>query len=438
MIENDLAVGGGRVLRVYDTGPADLPVVWLHGTPNLGEPPEPLLPAAAARGIRWIGYDRPGYGSSTPRPGRDVGSAADDVRLIADALGIERFAVMGHSGGASHALACAARLPDRVIAAACLATIAPRPEIADWYAGMAPSGAARLRAAAAGRAALTAHLASAEFDPDEFTVADHAALSGRWSWFGTVAGKAEAGPADGMLDDELAYVAPWGFDPADVTVPVLFVHGGEDRIAPRAHGEWLAGRCPTAQLWLRPDDGHLSVMAVGEAVLDWLRANAGPTGPVLRPARPEDADAIAAIWYHGWRDGHLGHVPDELVAARTKESFWERAPQRIGDTTVATVDGAVAGFVMVVGDEVEQVYVAAEHRGTGVAGVLLAEAERVVAAGGHGRAWLAVATGNARARRFYERHGWVDEGPMDYPAASAQGPVRVPVRRYAKPVIGAL
>jgi ribosomal protein S18 acetylase RimI-like enzyme len=97
---------------------------------------------------------------------------------------------------------------------------------------------------------------------------------------------------------------------------------------------------------------------------------------------------------------------------------------------VATVDGEVAGFVMVVGDEVEQVYVSARHRGSGIAGTLLDEAERRVAAGGHATAWLAVAPGNARARRFYERQGWVDEGRFDYRADG----LAVPCHRYVKPV----
>jgi len=154
----------------------------------------------------------------------------------------------------------------------------------------------------------------------------------------------------------------------------------------------------------------------------------------LRPATADDAPAIARIWYFGWRDGHLGHVADELVALRTRESFDQRAAAGVADTVVATVDGVVAGFIMVVGDEVEQVYVAGEHRGTGLAAALLTEAERLVAANGHDRAWLAVAPGNARARRFYERRGWIDEGLFDYPAATADGPMPVPCRRYVKRV----
>ena len=156
------------------------------------------------------------------------------------------------------------------------------------------------------------------------------------------------------------------------------------------------------------------------------------TGVTLRPASPDDAARVAEIWSRGWRDGHLGLVPEELVRVRTETSFRERAAARVGDTTVAVVDGAVAGFVMVVGDEVEQVYVAGGHRGTGVAGLLLAEAERQVRANGHERAWLAVVPGNARARAFYEREGWRDEGPLGYTAPGVDRSIAVPCRRYAK------
>jgi GNAT superfamily N-acetyltransferase len=156
---------------------------------------------------------------------------------------------------------------------------------------------------------------------------------------------------------------------------------------------------------------------------------------ILRSATTADAASIAQIWYHGWRDGHLGHVPDELAAVRTRESFDERAVQRIPDTTVAIAGDAVAGFVMVVGDEVEQVYVDGRHRGTGLAARLLVRAEQLVAGNGHDRAWLAVVAGNTRARRFYEHNGWQDEGLFDYPAATADGPISVPCHRYVKRVV---
>ena len=273
--ETDLELSDGRTLHVYDAATEDagtrLAVFWHHGTPNVGAPPEPLLPAAAERGIRWVSYDRPGYGGSTPHPGRDVASAAADVASVADALGIEQFAVMGHSGGGAHALACAALLPERVLAAVCASGMAPyHAEGLDWFAGMGTAGAAELRAAATGRAALEDHLASAEYDPELFTPADHAALAGAWSWVLTVVEQAMEGGLGGMVDDDLAGVAPWGFDPGQVRPPVLVVHGGQDRMVPSSHGEWLARRTGSAELWLRPDDGHVSVLDAAEAALDWL------------------------------------------------------------------------------------------------------------------------------------------------------------------------
>jgi GNAT superfamily N-acetyltransferase len=153
---------------------------------------------------------------------------------------------------------------------------------------------------------------------------------------------------------------------------------------------------------------------------------------MLRQASLEDAETVSDIWHRGWQDGNLGFIPQELVEARTEESFRDRALARVGDTTVAIVDGEVAGFVMVVDDEVEQVYVSAHYRGTGVAAVLIAEAERQVKANGYDKAWLAVVAGNARARSFYGRAGWHDEGPFDYSASSDSGPITVPAHRYTK------
>lgn len=152
----------------------------------------------------------------------------------------------------------------------------------------------------------------------------------------------------------------------------------------------------------------------------------------IRRATPGDAATVADIWQAGWPDGHLGHVPEELVAVRTAESFRQRAVERVADTVVAEVGGRVAGFTMIVDDEVEQVYVAASHRGSGVADALLGDAEARIRAAGHSHAWLAVVAGNVRARRFYERRGWVDDGPLVYPAEGPRGPIDVPAHRYVK------
>ena len=106
--------------------------------------------------------------------------------------------------------------------------------------------------------------------------------------------------------------------------------------------------------------------------------------------------------------------------------------ERVPQTTVASVDGDVVGFTVIVDDEAEQVYVDRAARGSGIAGILLAEVERQPAASGHSRAWLAVAAGNARARRFYERSGWTDDGGFDYQADGPDGPIAVPCHRYVR------
>lgn len=152
----------------------------------------------------------------------------------------------------------------------------------------------------------------------------------------------------------------------------------------------------------------------------------------VRAATSTDAAAIAEIWRRGWYEVHPGHVPEELVAARDPESFDERARDRIADTVVATVAGEVAGFVMVHGNELDQVYVGSKFRGGGVAAAVLTAAEAVVRERGHDSAWLAVVASNARARRFYQRQGWVDDGDFDNPAWTPDGPVTVPTRRYVK------
>src|SRR5262245_60585963 len=125
LTETDVELAGGRTLHVYDTGLDGVPVFWHHGTPNTGEPPEPLFDAAKRLGLRWVSYDRPSYGRSTPLPGRDLASAAADTAMVAEVLGLERFAVVGHSGGSNHALACAGLLVDRVLAGVCISALAP-------------------------------------------------------------------------------------------------------------------------------------------------------------------------------------------------------------------------------------------------------------------------------------------------------------------------
>ena len=158
---------------------------------------------------------------------------------------------------------------------------------------------------------------------------------------------------------------------------------------------------------------------------------------VLRPAIADDVEAIAALFHEGWHDVHPGRVPDGLTERRTPEAFLDRVTHRVAetdDTTVAEVGGEIAGFVMVAGDEAEQVYVDRAFRGSGVAALLLSEAERQIADAGHDVAFLVVVRGNDRAQAFYAKQGWVDEGDVDYPVSALGESFISPCRRFTKRV----
>ncbi|GAA4011527.1 alpha/beta hydrolase [Allokutzneria multivorans] len=263
--QRDIEVGDGRIIRTHDTGGEGPVVLWHPGSPHTGALFSPLTEIAAEHGVRMVSYARPSYDVSTPQPGRTVVSAATDVERIADALGIERFATMGYSGGGPHALACAAVLPSRVTGVACLASLAPYNGEEAWFSGMAsPEG---LRHALKGRAARAAFAEVEEFDPNVFTKSDWAALSGDWKALGEDAGQSNS---DGLVDDDVAFVEPWGFDLAAVAAPVLIVQGSDDRVVPPLHADLLIRTLSRAELWRRPDDGHVSVLNACSAATAWL------------------------------------------------------------------------------------------------------------------------------------------------------------------------
>lgn len=279
--EFDVTVADGRTVHGYDTGGGGTPVLWQHGTPNVGTPPEPLRAAADELGLRWVSIDRAGYGGSSPHPGRTVGDAARDALAAVDALGIDRFAVMGYSGGGPHALACAALAPTRVAAAVAISPLAPiDAEGLDWFAGMGPTGSGALRAALDGAEARRRFEAENADAPIDFTARDWAALAGPWGWLGTVAGAGLASGLDGLIDDDRAYVCAWGVDLDTVSLPVLLVHGDDDHVVPVAHGRWLAERLPAATLQVLPGEGHISAIADDErgavAALRWIAARSRP------------------------------------------------------------------------------------------------------------------------------------------------------------------
>jgi pimeloyl-ACP methyl ester carboxylesterase len=285
----EVAGAGGRTLGVYEAGdPAGRAVIAHHGTPAHGSLFAPWVAHAQARGIRLVGYDRPGYGASTADPDRTVASAAADVAAIADALGIDRFATWGVSGGAPHALACAALLGERVVAAASLAGIAPfaAPGL-NWFAGMGEGNLVEFGAALQGRATIE-RLARQQADSmlggpgadaaeelaSLISGPDAAALAGGYGefWLGSMPDVFRTG-VDGWVDDDVAFLAPFGFELSAIAVPTLVWHGRQDLFVPVAHGEWLATAIPGAEVRISVDDGHLTLSTERiPAVHDWLLA----------------------------------------------------------------------------------------------------------------------------------------------------------------------
>jgi pimeloyl-ACP methyl ester carboxylesterase len=265
---------GHRLTAREDGDPTGIPVFSLHGTPGSRLLYAKHVEDARLRGIRLIGYDRPGYGGSTSRRGRAVGDVAGEVAAIADHLDFDEFAVWGHSGGGAPALACAARLPERVVAASCLAGVAPmdaqgfdplegmgqsnldeirlmRSEPAAWEARTAAQ-AEEMRAATPEQIALVMETLLSEVDRKALT-------PGLLEYFAEEAHEAFRNGADGARDDNLSDLRPWGFDVASIRVPTQVWHGAHDRFVPIGHGRWLAGHVPNVDAHLLPAEGHVTL-----------------------------------------------------------------------------------------------------------------------------------------------------------------------------------
>lgn len=251
-----------------------IPLVFHHGTPGAAVRFEPMVTAARAVGLRWVSYSRPGYGSTPARSGRSVADAAADTAAILDELGADRFFTLGLSGGGPHALACAALLPGRCIAAATIGGVAPHDaDGLDFMAGMGPENIEEFGLALQGRQALIPFLEAQAGGLSHADVAgiiealsgllpqiDRDALTGAVAeWMVASFHRSVATGIDGWLDDDLAFTRDWGFALADITVPVAIWQGGVDLMVPSAHGSWLASRIPTARPHLLPDHGHLSL-----------------------------------------------------------------------------------------------------------------------------------------------------------------------------------
>ncbi len=266
---------GGRIVAAREEG--DLtgrPVFTLHGTPGSRFCYPPHIADARRQGIRLIGYDRPGYGESTPQRGRRLEDVPADVAAIADHLGLERFGVWGHSGGGAPAIACAALLPRRVVGAACLAgTAPPDADGIDRMAGLGDanredyelmhSDPARWEAKLQDDAAMIRNATPDQVEPfldSLLSDLDRKALTPELAAFFARQGReaCRRGP-EGMRDDALGDELPWRFDPGAIHVPLQVWHGAHDKFVPFAHGQWLAAHLPGAERHLLADEGHLTL-----------------------------------------------------------------------------------------------------------------------------------------------------------------------------------
>jgi pimeloyl-ACP methyl ester carboxylesterase len=271
-----VTVADGRVLAYEQVGdPGGKPVFVLHGTPgsrlsSLLQHPERVNDA----GLRVITYDRPGYGRSSRQRGRSVVDCVADVAAIADELGLDRFAVTGGSGGGAHALAVGARLPERVTCVLCDAGGAPydAPGL-DWFDGMDPENVQEFGWALEGEEILARELQPqaaellAKLDEDpaallggfELGDADRAALQDpelQRGWNESLRESLREG-VWGWVDDDLAFVKPWGFEVDELRVPVEIRYGVADVLVPPGHGAWLAAHVPGATATVEEGAGHL-------------------------------------------------------------------------------------------------------------------------------------------------------------------------------------
>jgi pimeloyl-ACP methyl ester carboxylesterase len=286
----------GRDLEVLVTGPADgLPLVFHHGTPQAAVPFGILERPATERGLVTISYSRPGYGASTPRTDAATSATvADDARdtaTILDALGHDRFVTLGWSGGGPRALACAALLPGRCLAATSGVGIAPPDaEGLDPLDGMGPENVAEYTAVAAGPEALTAFLEEhgapvLQTSADDISrelggllpPVDRDAMTGELAEYLAAASRhAGAQGIIGWRDDDLTHTRPWGFDVGALEVPTAVWQGTEDLMVPFAHAQWLASHVAGVRPHLVEGEGHVSLLMRLGDILDDLLAMGRP------------------------------------------------------------------------------------------------------------------------------------------------------------------
>jgi pimeloyl-ACP methyl ester carboxylesterase len=294
-LEGNIAVGDDRQIGFAEFGdPQGRAVFWLHGTPGARRQiPMEARVYAEKRQIRLIGVDRPGIGSSTPHQYDTVFAFADDLRTIADALGIDKMEVIGLSGGGPYTLACAAAMPDRVVAAGVIGGVAPTTGsdgIAGGVMGSVGLRVAPLLRVAGGPIGMVASALIRLIRPVGSPAVD---------LYGRVSPEADrrllARPEikamflDDLLNgsrkqmaapfaDVVVFARDWGFRLDEVKVPVRWWHGDHDHIVPFEHGQHVVSRLPDAQLTHLPGESHLAGLGRAEEILGtmvglWDRAD---------------------------------------------------------------------------------------------------------------------------------------------------------------------
>src|SRR5487761_667149 len=277
----------GRRAAFSCYGPASGRRVLFHyGSPGTRHLGPRMAEVVERQGVQLLVQDRPGYGASTRWPCRRIADVVEDVAVLVDMHGWERFAVWGGSGGGPHALACASFLADRV--ERCASVVGPAPYGADdldWLEGMSAGNVVEFTRALEGeeayrplverlaRQAVQAARAGEVSIPSDYELpeADLAALRSRLNDPGhlerTIAAHTDG--VDGWIDDCMAMTRPWGFDPASIQAPVSIWYGPDDVLCPRSHAEWLLSRIPGSERHELPH-GHMLEADELDSIYSWL------------------------------------------------------------------------------------------------------------------------------------------------------------------------
>ena len=293
MVTPAITLGDGRTLAYAEWGdPNGFPVFSLHGTPGSRLARHFDESDYVEAGARVITYDRPGYGGSSRHRGRRVVDCVDDVAALADALGIEQFAVMGGSGGGPHALAVAARLPERATRVTCAVGIVPYDtEGFDWFESMDENNVKEFGWALEGED-VPAHelereaseaLERVAVDPSKVISDDwnlpesdrrELARPERQQVIREMTSESFANGIWGWVDDDLSFLSAWGFDVSEIDIPARIIYGAKDVLTPPQHGEWLARNVPHAEVVVEQSEGHLPDPRVVIERYRWLVASA--------------------------------------------------------------------------------------------------------------------------------------------------------------------